>query len=166
MTIHDDLPAGANLDWSLSPAFPGCAITGAVGSEKLDCSFTSVGAGASRGPIHVTSPTGRADCGVIDNTATVDASNDDAKSNGATVTVQCPDVSVVKTPDAGTVNAGDNAVFTMVVTNAGPRIGHQRHPQRPAAGRLRLDARRSRQRVVLDRHDPEPRPPRRATSAR
>ena len=33
---------------------------------------------------------------------------------------QCPDVSVVKTPDAGTVNAGDNAVFTMVVTNAGP----------------------------------------------
>ena len=120
VTIHDALPAGANLDWSLSPAFPGCAITGAVGSEKLDCSFTSVAAGASRGPIHVTSPTGPADCGVIDNTATVDASNDDAKSNGATVTVQCPDVSVVKTPDAGTVNAGDNAVFTMVVTNAGP----------------------------------------------
>ena len=120
VTIHDDLPAGANLDWSLSPAFSGCAISGAVGSEKLDCSFASIGAGGSKGPIHVTSATGKADCGVIDNTATVDASNDDAKSNGATVTVQCPDVSVVKTPHNGTVNAGDNAVFTMVVTNAGP----------------------------------------------
>ena len=38
---------------------------------------------------------------------------------GATVTVQCPDISVVKTPDAGTVNAGSNAVFTIVVSNIG-----------------------------------------------
>ena len=31
-----------------------------------------------------------------------------------------PDVSVAKSPDAGTVNAGSNAVFTIVVTNNGP----------------------------------------------
>lgn len=120
VTIHDSLPAGAGLDWSLSPAFSGCAITGAVGSEKLDCSFATLAAGGSKGPIHVVSATAKGDCGTIDNTATVSASNDDSVSNGATVTVQCPDVSVVKTPHNGTVNAGQNAVFTIVVTNAGP----------------------------------------------
>ena len=157
VTIHDDLPAGANLDWSLSPAFPGCAISGAVGSEKLDCSFASVTAGGSRGPIHVTSATGKADCGVIDNTATVDASNDDPKSNGATVTVQCPDVSVAKTPHNGTVNAGGNAVFTIVVTNAGPgsaATGVTLNDPLPAGYTWTLGG--ADRRLLLDRHRAEP----------
>ena len=50
VTIHDDLPAGADLDWSLSPAFTGCAISGAVGSEKLDCSFASLACRREQGP--------------------------------------------------------------------------------------------------------------------
>ena len=120
VTIHDDLPAGAGLDWSLVPAFDGCAITGAVGSQDLDCSFALLGSGDSKGPIHVQSGTARGDCGTIDNTATVSASNDDPASNPASVAVQCPDVSVEKSPNSGTVNAGQNAVFTIVVTNGGP----------------------------------------------
>ena len=77
---------------------------------------------------------------MIDNIATVDASNDDPDSNGATVTVQCPDVSVAKTPDNGTVNAGGNAVFTIVVSNAGPGGRDQRRrARRPAPGGLHLD---------------------------
>ena len=120
VTIHDDLPAGAGLNWSLVPAFSGCAITGSVGNQDLDCSFASLGAGASKGPIHVQSGTVKGDCGTIDNTATVDATNDDPASNPASVVVQCPDVSVEKSPNNGTVNAGQNAVFTIVVTNGGP----------------------------------------------
>ena len=50
VTVHDDLPAGAGLDWSLSPAFTGCAITGAVGNQDLDCSFSTLGAGGEQGP--------------------------------------------------------------------------------------------------------------------
>ena len=34
--------------------------------------------------------------------------------------MQCPDVSVVKTPDNGQVNASDPASFSIVVSNAGP----------------------------------------------
>ena len=34
VTISDPLPAGNALDWSLSPAFPGCSISGAVGNEQ------------------------------------------------------------------------------------------------------------------------------------
>ena len=120
VTIHDDLPAGASLNWSLVPAFNGCAITGSVGNQDLDCSFASLGAGASKGPIHVQSATVKGDCGTIDNSATVDATNDDPASNPASVVVQCPDVSVEKSPNNGTVNAGQNAVFTIVVTNGGP----------------------------------------------
>ena len=36
--------------------------------------------------------------------------------------VQCPDVTVAKTPDGGDVNAGSLATFTIVVTNLGPGI--------------------------------------------
>ena len=119
VTIHDALPAGAALDWSLSPAFAGCSISGAVGSEVLDCSFASLGAGASKGPIHLVSGTAKGECGTIDNSATVDASNDDPVSDGASVGVKCPDITVTKTPDGGSVNAGSNAVFTIVVSNVG-----------------------------------------------
>src|SRR5262249_1188681 len=40
VTISDPLPAGAgtDLNWTLSPAFSGCSITGAVGSQSLNCS--------------------------------------------------------------------------------------------------------------------------------
>ena len=63
MTVHDPLPAGGGLDWSLSPAFTGCAVTGAVGDQDLDCTFATLAAGASKGPIHLVSKTTAADCG-------------------------------------------------------------------------------------------------------
>ena len=119
VTISDPLPAGNALDWSLSPAFAGCSISGAVGSEHLDCSFASLAAGASKGPIHVVSSTAKGECGTIDNSATVDATNDDPASSRASVTVTCPNIVVSKTPDGGTVNAGSDAVFTILVSNTG-----------------------------------------------
>jgi uncharacterized repeat protein (TIGR01451 family) len=128
VTITDPLPAGpagGDLNWSLSPAFSGCSIAGNVGSQTLTCTFATLAAGASIGPIHITSPTTGHDCAVVNNTGTVTSTNDGGGSSSDSVTVQCPDVKVVKTPDSeatapGTVTAGDNAVFTIVVTNLGP----------------------------------------------
>ncbi len=127
VVISDPLPAGAgsDLNWSLSPAFSGCSITGSVGAQTLNCTFATLAAGASIGPIHITSPTTGADCALVENTAMVSTGNDGGGSSTADVTVQCPDVQVVKTPDseatgAGTVTAGSNAVFTIVTSNLGP----------------------------------------------
>ncbi len=43
--LTDTLPAGTNVNWSISPAYSGpgtCAITGAIGSQVLSCSFGTI----------------------------------------------------------------------------------------------------------------------------
>ena len=66
----------------------------------------------------------------------------------ADVTIECPDLEVVKDGN-GTINAGENAVFTITLTNHGPGARQGRHAVRPAAGRV-LDPRRRRQGRLLD----------------
>ncbi|HKS78139.1 MAG TPA: DUF11 domain-containing protein [Gaiellaceae bacterium] len=128
--VHDVLPAGADgvaggdLNWALDPAYTGCAITGAVGSQVLDCNFSQVDPG-SLPVIHISSSTAPADCGVVKNKATVSTTNGSGTdSDVASVTVQCPDLSVTKLTGNGThtqtVNAGDPVEFTILVANAGP----------------------------------------------
>jgi uncharacterized repeat protein (TIGR01451 family) len=49
-TLTDVLPAGANVNWTISPAFAGpgaCAIAGAVGSQSLSCTFGTIAASQS-----------------------------------------------------------------------------------------------------------------------
>src|SRR6185295_15277362 len=65
--------------------------------------------------------------GTLDNTATVSSSTPDpnAGNNSATDsdTITAPvvaDLSLTKTAPGGTVNVGDNVVFTLTVTNNGP----------------------------------------------
>ena len=70
--------------------------------------------------VHLSSPTDAADCGVVNNTASVATTNDGSDQSSASVTIQCPDVSVVKTADKSPINAGETAAFTIVVSNAGP----------------------------------------------
>jgi uncharacterized repeat protein (TIGR01451 family) len=44
-TLTDALPAGTNVNWTISPAYAGpgtCAITGAVGAQVLSCSFGTI----------------------------------------------------------------------------------------------------------------------------
>jgi uncharacterized repeat protein (TIGR01451 family) len=89
VTISDPLPAGGDLNWSLNPAFTGCSITGAVGAQTLNCSFATLAAGGTIGPIHLTSATTAADCAVVSNTATVASGNDGGGPSTATVTVNC-----------------------------------------------------------------------------
>jgi len=128
--VHDVLPdgadgvAGGDLNWALDPAYTGCAITGAAGSQVLDCTFSQVDPG-SLPVIHISSATAPADCGVVKNKATISTTNGSGTdSDVANVTVQCPDLTVTKLTGNGThsqtVDAGDPVEFTILVANAGP----------------------------------------------
>lgn len=96
VTVSDPLPAGADLNWSLSPAFTGCSITGAAGAQTLNCSFATLAAGGTIGPIHITSGTTAADCATVSNTATVASGNDGGGSSLASVTVNCGALRILK----------------------------------------------------------------------
>jgi uncharacterized repeat protein (TIGR01451 family) len=137
VTTTDNLPAGSGpLHWTIdTDATNLCSITGADGSQVLSCPYGAVASGASRTVI-VKAATSAGDCalggvaGDIVNTASTSATNESSttlanNSDHGDVNVQCPDVSIVKTPDsestgAGTVGAGSDAVFTVVTTNNGP----------------------------------------------
>ena len=61
-TLNDPLPAGTNINWSISPAYGGpgtCSISGAVGSQVLNCSFGNVAQNAAFS-LHLLSPSSSA----------------------------------------------------------------------------------------------------------
>jgi len=117
VTVTDTLPTDAGLNWTIDAAGSdsGCSITTGV----LTCNFGTLASGASK-HVHITSPTTAATCGTVNNTASVTTSNDGSDSDSASVTVDCPNVTVLKTADQGTIDAGDTAAFTILVTNEGP----------------------------------------------
>ncbi|HET7702272.1 MAG TPA: hypothetical protein VFK35_02655, partial [Candidatus Limnocylindrales bacterium] len=122
VSVSDNLPSG--VDWTLgatsgSTVGLSCSITGSVGSEVLGCTKPSLAAGASFS-VRVTANTDATDCGVINNTANVSTSNDGTDSDPASVTVQCPDIQVTKTPDGATVDAGGTITWSIKVENLGP----------------------------------------------
>src|SRR4029453_18310991 len=112
---------GAGLNWTIDAANSdaGCSISAGV----LTCNWGDLASGASKS-VHITSPTTAATCGTVDNTASVTTSNDGSDSDDASVTVQCPNVTVLKTGGDGPIDAGDTAAFTIVVTNEGPGTAH------------------------------------------
>ncbi len=86
-TLSDPLPAGTNVNWSISPAYAGpgtCAITGAVGAQVLSCSFGNVAPSASFS-VHVSSASSSA--GNYISAGSVTASNQQVLSI-ANITVQ------------------------------------------------------------------------------
>ena len=100
--LHDPLPAG--IDWSESEA--DCSISGVVGSEVLDCSVPGTMASGASKTYHVTGTTDKTDCGVVDNTATVSATNEPTSANGnnsdpGDVTVKCADIQIDEDGEAG-----------------------------------------------------------------
>lgn len=112
VTLNDPLPTGSGVSWSENSSQ--CSIT----SNVLSCSFGDLAAGASAS-VTLTSATTEASCKTYDNTATADATNDDPVSGGASIVVQCPNLSVVKTADSpSTVSAGDDVGFTVTVSNS------------------------------------------------
>lgn len=119
VTVHDELPAGpaGNLDWTLDPAYEGCAITGEVGTQVLDCTLGDVTPGTTLDAIHVVADTQLDDCGTITNTASVDSDNAGSTQDDASVDVNCAALAITKTADADSVQAGEQIGFTIEVTN-------------------------------------------------
>jgi uncharacterized repeat protein (TIGR01451 family) len=125
VTLNDPLPPGTGINWSISPAYGGpgtCAITGAVGSQVLNCSYGNMLPGASA-MVHISSPTSLT-CSTsltLKNTATASATNATSVSASATIVVnkpQPPSLSITKTADASPVTAGSQIGFTITVSNS------------------------------------------------
>ena len=115
LSFTDPLPTGGGaLSWSISPASAGWSIS----NGNLVFSPTTLAAGASTS-VHVIATTTKADCGTIDNTATVTTSNDGSDTASASVDVNCADIHLLKVADAGSVSAGDTIGFVITVTNSG-----------------------------------------------
>jgi uncharacterized repeat protein (TIGR01451 family) len=123
VVVSDPLPGGAGLHWTIAGSTgtgSTCSISGADGSQVLTCTVGDIPGGtAVSGTVHVTSATTAQSCGVVNNTGHVSTTNDGSADASAAVTVQCPDLEVVKTGN-GPLNAGDVATFTITLTNHGP----------------------------------------------
>ncbi|MFN8470910.1 MAG: DUF11 domain-containing protein [Anaerolineae bacterium] len=115
VAVSDTLPTGTGISWSINPAVSGCSITSGV----LSCSFATLAPGASKS-IHVVSSTTPSSCGIYNNTATFTSTNGGSGGAQASVNVQCPNVSVLKTAASSPINAGDTATFNITVTSSGP----------------------------------------------
>jgi uncharacterized repeat protein (TIGR01451 family) len=120
VTLTDTLPAGPI--WSENSA--ACAINSGV----LTCDFGNMAPQATA-LVTVSATTSPQQCGLLTNTATVSATNEPAanlanNTSTATVTVNCPDIVVEKTPDAGSISAGETATFTIKVSNTGAGTAH------------------------------------------
>ena len=140
VTLTDTLPSNAGLSWAVSPAVAGCAIAGSP--QVLTCAIGTLGPAASFS-VTVTSPTTAATCGTVANDPGASAVADNnalVNSAVASVTVNCPDLVVDKTRTAAPISAGDDAGFTITVTNNGPGTATNVDPDRRPAGRRRLGA--------------------------
>ncbi len=120
VVVSDELPAG--ILWTESEA--NCSIAGGLGSQVLTCTVGTLAAGADSETFTATGVTDAADCGVVDTTATVSATNEPTSaqgnnSNDGDVEVLCAQIDIEKTADAGTVSAGSPIGFDLVVTNSG-----------------------------------------------
>src|SRR2546423_1642262 len=121
VTGNDTLPTNPGTSWSIDAAHSdsGWSITaGALGYGPHDL------APGQSVHVHVVSQTSKDSCGTVDNTATVTTSTDGSNEATASVGVDCPDIKIVKTADAGTINAGEAAAFTIVVSNIGAGLAH------------------------------------------
>ena len=122
VTLADPLPAGTTATgWTLdsNSGSANCVITGAVGSQELDCSAVDLASGASY-QLHVSAGTSFAACTEYDNQATASASNAPDAMGSDDITCEKPSLSVTKTADDASVNAGDPVGFTITVSNGGP----------------------------------------------
>src|SRR5205085_1308197 len=120
-SISDPLPGGTGVDWSIDSNTPAssCSISGTAPTQTLSCGPATVASGGSV-TVHVTSHTTSASCGTYDNTASFTTTNDGTGNDAASTTVNCPNLTITKTADNASVNAGSDIGFTVTLSNAGP----------------------------------------------
>ncbi len=129
VTLTDILPTG--FTWTAGGAdIGGCSTGGGAlaagdtvaGGATLTCNFGVLEANETR-TITLSASTTLAACeSIISNTATISVAGDTVVTNNtstATITVDCPDASVVKDAVDATIDAGGSAGFDMVVTAGG-----------------------------------------------
>jgi uncharacterized repeat protein (TIGR01451 family) len=127
VTLTDELPAVVG-GWAIVAAatdWADCDITGDPGdAQTLSCGPEDIAAGDSRS-VTVTAETEMDDCGLLDNLALAEASNEaasdtDNNSDEGSIIVECPGLNITKEADDDEIIAGEIASFTIKVWNAGP----------------------------------------------
>ena len=116
--LSDPLPAG--LTWTVGGTNTADCVDPVVGNI-VDCSFGDLAAGQSR-TITLTATTSETACTEYVNKATVKGSNFADKDDTATITCQTADIKIVKSAEDATIDAGDQAKFSITVTNDGPGL--------------------------------------------
>jgi uncharacterized repeat protein (TIGR01451 family) len=111
----DTLPGG--ITWAEDSS--DCSISGGV----LTCSWGNLTSGTVK-TVHVSGPTTASNCGTLNNTAWVSATNEGTNrgdnSDGASIVVNCGTINLKKTANpAGPVTAGSQIGFTIEVWNSG-----------------------------------------------
>ena len=113
--VQDLLPTNPGLGWTIDPADDAWTIDGGV----LRFGPATLVKGDSVA-VHITSGTTSATCPqAVDNTVTVTTTNDGSDEDSSSITVLCPDVTISKTADNGTILAGQDASFTISAWNDG-----------------------------------------------
>ncbi len=107
LSVTDNLPAGTGVNWTIDAGNtdPGWSVSGSPPNQSLVYTPTTL-AGNTSTTAHVVSSTTRASCGTYNNTASFTTGNDGSGSDSASTTVNCANVSITKTADAGNVSAG------------------------------------------------------------
>ncbi|MGH6693010.1 MAG: hypothetical protein ACREF4_20270, partial [Gammaproteobacteria bacterium] len=122
VTLNDTVPSNVAGNWVVSGTDAAACNSPVAPGGALTCNFGTVTAPDTL-EITLTATTNSGSCPEVENTATVtgtpDAETANNNSSTASVVVNCPDVSVTKTPTEGTIDAGDTAEFSIVVSNSG-----------------------------------------------
>jgi uncharacterized repeat protein (TIGR01451 family) len=137
-TLNDPLPAGAGIDWSISPAYTGpgtCTINGTAPTQTLVCHSLDLGVAplVASISVHLSShtvagTTAALASDTVTNTATASADDVDPMESTAHIVVTpapvvvplLPSLGITKTADAASVTAGSLVGFTVAVHNSGP----------------------------------------------
>jgi uncharacterized repeat protein (TIGR01451 family) len=115
VTISDNLPGGTGptpVHWAESPDNTNCTIAGLDGAQVLSCGPVTLAANGGTLSVHVSASTTADNCGLYDNTATFTTTNDGSGSAGASTTVNCAAIKILKNSTKGGAVANAGAVFS------------------------------------------------------
>ncbi|MER7580999.1 DUF11 domain-containing protein [Kitasatospora sp. NPDC097691] len=120
IALTDQLPTTAGTSWTMSPPVLGCRIS----TGRLSCGFLRL-AGGSQVRVHITSPTTRATCGTVSNSASARAATAPrpVSSGTSSITVTCPpsgDVALTESASPSTVPVNGTVTYSFTVKNNGP----------------------------------------------